>query len=336
MEKIDNKRNILTKREFLKRGILVFYGLTGLPLFLNYDFLETIDKSRVIVMRSKNATEDNEINGMVVQKILNESLKELTDQPTVKDAWLKIIPNLDEKDIIGIKINTGMGKAIPTQPKLIKAITSSLIALGLNSNHLIIYDMWGKNLIDAGYILNKSTEGVRCIGNDNKDWGYDQKNYVQAIDKKVALSKILLHCDHLINVPVLRVHMPPYGVTLSMKNHFGNLERPQEFHDDYFIRGCTALNNHPAIKEKQRINIIDCLYGFWGSVKTRFVRDFVYNGLIISKDPVAADYMGARILNEERARHDRPPQSVPLLDTAAEAGLGTNDPNKMKIKNLLL
>lgn len=229
-----------------------------------------------------------------------------------------------------------MGQAIPTQPKLVDAITSSLIELGVNANNIIIYDMWKKNLTDAGYILNKSIKGVRCIGNDDEGWGYDHENYIQYEAKKIALSRILLQCDHLINVPVLRVHMDPYGVTLSLKNHFGSLEKPKEFHADHFVKGCTALNNHPAIKEKQCVNIIDCLYGFWGSVTTTFVRDFLFNGLVVSKDPVAADYMGTRILNEERIKHNQLPRPVPLLDFAAKAGLGTNDPKKMEIRNIVV
>ncbi|HGE70408.1 TPA: hypothetical protein ENX78_06215 [Candidatus Poribacteria bacterium] len=67
-----------------------------------------------------------------------------------------------------------------------------------------------------------------------------------------------------------------------------------------------------------------------------FVRDFAPNTLIVSQDPVAADYIGTEMLNDELKRRNLPPRSVPLLAEAANMGLGTNDPEKMEIIKLEL
>jgi hypothetical protein len=43
------------------------------------------------------------------------------------------------------------------------------------------------------------------------------------------------------------------------------------------------------------------------------------------------DYVGTEMLNEQRAKRNMQPKSVPLLEMAAEMGLGTNDPEKMEV-----
>ena len=334
MERENRKSKLITKREFLKLSISIGGGIIASPcLAAKFYISNSSEKSRVILIRNENATTDNKINPIAVKNMLDESIKVLTGKLTVKDAWLNLFPRLAEKDIIGIKVNTAMGNAIPSQPNLVRAITSNLIELGIPPNNIIIFDMWKRDLTRAGYKYNTSSKGVRCIANEEKGWGYDAQHVVVAGGEKIALSKILQQCDHLINVPVLKIHRDPFGVTLCLKNHFGNLEKPNLFHSN-FIEGCSALNDHPMIKEKQRVNIVDALYGFWGSIMSAFVKDFIYNGIMLSRDPVAADYIGTQILNEERANHNQPPRVVPLLAKAAEIGLGTNDPNKIDFQLL--
>ena len=62
----------------------------------------------------------------------------------------------------------------------------------------------------------------------------------------------------------------------------------------------------------------------------------MYDGLIVSQDPVAADHIAWQIIDEQRvtrglrtlAETGRPPNS---LETAAKLGLGTNDPNNIEL-----
>lgn len=96
------------------------------------------------------------------------------------------------------------------------------------------------------------------------------------------------------------------------------------------IRG--SLVNSRGASVGNRGKPQDALFGFWGSnLVASFVPDFAYNSLIVSKDPVAADYIGTGILNQERAKRNRPPRKVPVLQRAAKMGLGTNDPEKIEL-----
>lgn len=63
---------------------------------------------------------------------------------------------------------------------------------------------------------------------------------------------------------------------------------------------------------------------------------FIYDGLVVSQDPVAADYMGWKIVDEQRVMRGLRPlaetgRSPKFLETAAKLGLGTNDPNNMEL-----
>ena len=54
---------------------------------------------------------------------------------------------------------------------------------------------------NAGFPINKDMPGVRCHGTDlsyTTDW--------TVIDTEVGLSDVLLGCDALINVPLLKQH----------------------------------------------------------------------------------------------------------------------------------
>ena len=115
------------------------------------------------------------------------------------------------------------------------------------------------------------------------------------------------------------------------ENHFGSILNARILHpkiDD----AIPALNNLTPIKEKTRLIVIDALFGCWGSNRSWFILDFSPNSLIISKDPVAADYIGAEIILEEQLKHNlKIWERVVYLDKAAEMGLGTNDPKKMEL-----
>ena len=49
----------------------------------------------------------------------------------------------------------------------------------------------------------------------------------------------------------------------------------------------------------------------------------------MSQDPVALDYQGWKILDTERRNHGQSLAQPKHIKTAAEMGLGTNDPDKI-------
>ena len=322
----------ITRRDFLKLTLTSIGGvMLAESLGSNIGLGRPLaDMSRVVVVRHPEATDGVKvINPVNVQTMMDESIKQLTGEASVADAWASLLPDFKQEHVIAIKVNA-ITPTHQTNPEVVDAIVAGLTAAGVPENNIIIYDRTNHELKACGYQYNVGDAGVRCFGTNEKGWGYDWDNPVDILGMKRALSSIVTQCNHLINVPVLRVHLPQYGVTLSLKNHYGSVDNPQSLHGN-FAAACATLNSQEAIKDKTRLVVIDALFGFWGSNPAMFVADFAYNGLIMSKDPVAADYTGTGILNEERAKHNQPPRNVPLLKKAAEMGLGTNEPENIEL-----
>jgi uncharacterized Fe-S center protein len=62
-------------------------------------------------------------------------------------------------------------------------------------------------------------------------------------------------------------------------------------------------------------------------------------GLIVSKDPVAADAVGLDIINDERSRRSLPQigngaGQIPHIHAAAKLGLGTDDQDYIVLRDL--
>ncbi|HGE70407.1 TPA: DUF362 domain-containing protein [Candidatus Poribacteria bacterium] len=256
----------ITRRVFLKQVVV---GVGGVVLARSFGTKISSAQtpveglSKVVIAHHPEATDGvNTINRDVAQIMVDESIKEFTGKQSVADAWLSILPNYKKEHIIAIKVNA-IQPECPTSPEVVDAVVKGLISAGVVDNNIIIYDNLEFKLTGCKYNYNTTNVGVRCFATDEPDWGYDWDNPVDILGQKKALSRILLKCDHLINIPVLKVHLYPYGVTLSLKNHYGSVENAQTLHAD-FARACATLNSLSAIKDKTRIIIIDALFGFWG------------------------------------------------------------------------
>lgn len=335
------KTKNITRRSFLKQTLTGIGGIMlAKSLGSNIGLAQpSADMSRVVVVRHPGATDGvKTVNEAIVQTMMDESIKRLTGKPSVADAWASILPDFKEEHVIAIKVNANgvRGVFLATCPEVVNAIVTGLTAAGVLENNIIVYDRINRCLTDSGYKLNVGDVGVRCFGTDEKGWGYDWGNPVNILGQKRALTSIVTQCHHLINVPVLKA-LPDiwqgkafeWGVSLSLKNHYGTVDNPSSLHDN-FPAVCATLNSQEAIKNKTRLVVMDALFGSWQG-RVPAPPDFVYNGLVVSKDPVVADYIGTEIINEERAKHDQPPKEVPVLQKAAEMGLGTNNPDEMQV-----
>lgn len=344
----------ITRRVFLKQTI---GGIGGAMLVKSLGSRISLaqpsaDMSRVVIVEHSKATDGvKTINDANVQVMMDESIKQLTDEPSVADAWASLLPGFEEDHMVAIKVNC-TSSFLPTHPVVVDAIVNGLVAAGVRENNIIVYDVGTDWLLRSGYEYNKGDMGVQCFGtfkeirlsggilNANtavieEGWGPDWDHPVSILGKAIALSTIVVRCDHLINVPVLKAHSwSTANITLSLKNQYGSVNDPPALHSN-FAMACATLNSQAAIKDKTRLIVIDSLFGSWASHTGP--PNFAPNSLIVSRDTVAADYVGAEMINEERARLNLGPKSIRfLLDKATEMGLGTNDPEKIELVEMVL
>jgi len=144
----------------------------------------------------------------------------------------------------------------------------------------------------------------------------------------------------LVNVRPMRTHHWS-GLGTLLKNYIMFVPRPASYHGNACEK-LGAIWHLPHVKDKTRLNILVMLTPlFHGIGPHHFSRRYTwpYSGLILSTDPVAADAVGARIIQAKRGGYferDRPISPPPLHILAADRryGLGNSHPENIELIKL--
>lgn len=322
----------MKRRKFLES--IGAMGLTIGSYAKSVGFANGEGKSRVVIVREPSVlTPENRINGDVVQKMVDLSVKRLTGEPTPEDAWKKLF---SPKDVVGIKVNCLFGPTASTSREIVNAIIKGLISAGVLENNIIVWDRSEGDLRKSGFTINRSGTGVQYYATDSPGAGYESTRISKG-SFNGRVSRILTErITALINAPILKDHNIA-GVTIAMKNHYGSIDNPGDHHGNNCDPYIADLNSIPAIKDKTRLIICDAIRPIanGGPGDSPGYR-WKYGGIITSQDPVALDYIGWQIIEERRkeiglrdlASVGRPPK---WIATASKLGLGTNDPEKIEL-----
>jgi hypothetical protein len=171
------------------------------------------------------------------------------------------------------------------------------------------------------------------------DVGVPKKN-IAIDDRGVLNNSIFKSSTALVNVRPLRTHHWS-GIGGCIKNYVMFVSTPWLYHSD----ACSPLAsiwNKPVVKAKTRLNILSLIRTqFYNRGAHHFDRRFVseYKGLLIGKDPVALDAVGARLLQLQRVAHfgeDRPLDTTPKHIFAADEKykLGVSDLRRIEVVKL--
>ena len=321
----------ITRRIFLKRTIGGVGGIVLTNSLANSisSAQPLADMSRVVVATANDLTEGISVNADAAGRTLDAAMKAFTGKSTESEAWRSIFPSLAKDDIIGIKINTLF--RLSTHAEVVDAIVRNLVAIGVPENNIIVWDKSDVDLRSSGYQINRGDNGVRYLGTGGD---YDGKIYRVGGQSKRLSTIMTQMCDHLINVPVLKDHGTS-GVTFSLKNHYGTVDNPGTLHGNNCDPYIAELNDTEPIKEKTRLIILDASLGVYNGGPGGGPQ-FRYNSLILGQDPVSLDYHCLQIIDEERKKHGLRPvaevgRPAKHIQTAADMGLGTNDPEKIEL-----
>jgi hypothetical protein len=163
------------------------------------------------------------------------------------------------------------------------------------------------------------------------------KRSISIDDRGVLDNKVFQSSTALINVHPLRTHFWS-GVGGCIKNYIMFTSTPWLYHTD----SCSPLASiwsKPIVKGKTRLNILSLIRTqFWSRGAHHFDRRYIseYKGLLLGKDPVALDAVGARLLQLQRIAHlgeDRPIDTQPKHIFVADQKykLGVSDLNRIEI-----
>jgi hypothetical protein len=166
------------------------------------------------------------------------------------------------------------------------------------------------------------------------------KGNISIDDRGVLDNKVFQSSTALINVHPLRTHFWS-GVGGCIKNYIMFTPTPWLYHTD----SCSPLASiwsKPIVKGKTRLNILSLIRTqFWSRGAHHIDRRYVseYKGLLIGKDPVALDAVGARLLQLQRIAYfgeDRPIDTQPKHIFVADQKykLGVSDLNRIEIVKL--
>jgi len=284
-----------------------------------------VENARAIVDQSK-------LDDKLLREMVDAAVAAATSEARAADAWKKL---LRPTDVVGIKINTLSGPMMSSHPQVVAAVAASLRDAGIKADRIIVWDRLSDELTRAGFTVRRNSTEYLCVGTDGR-YSREEEDILEHGEIGSFLSPILRQCSALISLPILKDH-DLAGVTIGMKNFFGAIHNPNKYHFANQHAAIADLSNAPPIRRKLRITICDATrigYEAGPGYKPQYTQR---PGMILAScDPVALDYVGWQKIEELRKAHERKPlaevgREPKFIALAAQKGLGTNDPAKIKV-----
>jgi uncharacterized protein (DUF362 family) len=281
--------------------------------------------SRVVVVRHGGVWGGGSPDPTIVLQMLDAGLCTLAGASDALVVWRILF---DPGERILLKVNC-IAYGGPTQPAVTYAVAQRLQDAGLDPKNLLIFDRTDNELAAAGYKLNTTDSGVRCHGSRGSG--------SEAVESqaRVRFFQEIDGCDAIINLPTPKQHGGA-GVSVSLKNHYGSVDRPAALHGNWCDPAIAELNSQPNIRNKTRL-IVGAALAVSPNDWNRPERE---NALLLSFDPVALDTVARDILVRHRqalglhtaylvegARH---------LQTAQKLNLGATDATLIDLQEVSL
>lgn len=330
------------RREFLKEaaaGAVLIGAESKLGLAATLDSHTQAGKSKVVIARDAalhNAS--GQLDEKRVQALLDRAIASYTGRDKPVEAWKRIVPAslVSADNVIGLKVNGLGGKGICTHRALTLAIAERLQQIGVKPGNILVWDQNAHFLEACGFAINTDRSHIRSYPIDQAGFEEQPMSWGTV---NVKLTKILSReCAMVINLPILKDHELA-GITFSMKNMYGVVQRPFELHANGCNPAVADLNCIPTIREKVRFTIGDAMSLVYdGGPGFRPERLWQPNALIVGEDRVAVDHTAWQMIERKRAEVGmgtleavgRPPR---YIVTAADKthNLGTNDPQRIHL-----
>lgn len=242
-----------------------------------------------------------------------------------------IVSFIKKGQSVVVKPNIGWARlpkyAANTSPQLVEAIVLDCVKAGAGVVYVLDHtcNYWKNCYRNSGIEAAAEQAGAKVVpGNSHSDYRKIVIPRGKAL-KNAEMHRLVLDCDVLINVPVLKNHGGAV-MTSAMKNLMGTVWDRKYFHS-------TDLNQCIADWVTARVpdlNIIDA-YNMMRTHGPRGVNlDDVVNAKfqLLSKDIVAIDTAAAKILGIK-------PEKIPYIAKGEELGLGRTDLKRVSIRRIV-
>jgi hypothetical protein len=283
------------------------------------------DTSRVVLVRNGSVWDDDTPNPAAVLQMLDTGIDALADTSDALAVWRALF---DPSERVLLKVNC-IAYGGPTQPAVTYAVAQRLQDAGLAAENILIFDRTDHELESAGYTLNEGGPGVQCHGTrgDGSEAALSQATvrFYQEFDAY----------DAIINIPTPKEHGTA-GISVSMKNHYGSINRPGALHGGRCDPAIAELNAQPIIRKKTRLMVGAALKvspADWNRPERE-------DALLLSFDPVALDTVARDILVRHRQEKGMSVDSLikgaPQLSSAQSLGLGATGTELIDLREVAL
>ena len=261
----------------------------------------------------------------VVLQMLDAGLSTLTGVGDALAVWRALF---DPGERVLLKVNC-IAYNGPTQPAVAYAVAQRLQDAGLRAENILIFDRTDNELASAGYTLNDDGVGVQCRG------ARGHGTEVGLSQARVRFYRAFDDYEAIVNLPIPKQHGGA-GISVSLKNHYGSVDRPGALHGNWCDPAIAELNAQPNIRDRTRL-IVGAALNVSPYDWNRPERE---NALLLSCDPVALDTVARDILVRHRQAQGLDAtylvEGARHLRTAQSLGLGTTDVESVDLREVTL
>lgn len=325
---------------------------------------------QVVSVHNAGTNVDGAYQGEAVRQTIHKGLMELTGAGSPEEAWGTFF---QPGDRVGLKLN-GVGRPfVISDPTVVHAIVEGLEMAGIPRSDMLAYDRERRIFLQSGFD-KWLPEGVRWTYGSDQGHPlqldmemYDAEQYVElplvlpqadASDphhRRSYLAKFITQdVDKMINLCLMKHHQSA-GITLALKNlSHGLVNNVSRSHSTPTLNTCgwfiPAIVDHPTIRQKVVLNILDGVQGAWHGGPGRKVENYIWphRTMYFSTDPVAMDKVGWKVIDEKRAEMGMLPvgkadpdedstfyrMQPEHVEISGAMGLGVFDDEQIKVKAL--
>jgi hypothetical protein len=282
--------------------------------------------------------------------MLSRAITNLTGKATANEAWLSLVAT---QDTVGIKVFSEPGPNSGTRPAVTEAVVKALVAAGLSTNKIVIWDKHFSSLRLAGYFDLGKRLGVRIAGSAEE--GYDEQAFYESslignlvwgdfefgrkgdgIGRKSYVSKLVTqHITKIINItPMMNQNeVGVAGILYSLA--LGSVDNTKRFENDpnRLATAVPEIYALPAFSDRVALNIVDGLIcQYEGEERSLLHYSTPLNQLRLSRDPVALDALSLQELERQRklAKAPSAKANTELYSNAELLELGVSDLKKIQ------
>ena len=286
--------------------------------------------------------------------LVRQGIISFTGKTNPREAWRTIVST---QEVVGIKVHSAPGPQTGTRPSVVEAVVEGLIAAGIPTNHIIIWDRQLVDLHRAGFADIARQHGVRLAG--ALDTGWDETMFYdfallghlvygdlefekkgESVGRKSFVSKLLtreitkvINVSPMLNHNAIGVCGNLYGLAL------GSVDNTMRFEGDpaKLAQAVPEIYALPALGDHVALNIVDALVcQYEGQQIGRLHNSIALNQLRFGTDPVALDVLSVQEILEQRSRGLGATHTnrTDLYSNAALLELGTADIRRIDVQTV--